>query len=581
MQKVWNSFSLLEKTLSIILLAAAVIAAGGLLAEINAELTATKPWPGGKLTEAVVKGPHMDIPGVINPLLAVQQSDKDLTSLIYGGLVKPSPRGGYQPELAESYQADEEYREFTFTLRDNLNFHDGVPVTAEDVKFTAELAANPISRVKNQWQNIETEVIDRRTVKFILPESNPDFLSTAAIGILPKHIWEEVGPEGMHMTEHNQQPTGSGPYRLKESDQEDQSYRLEAFNDYALGAPYLQELKFKFYPSEQLALEALYHGEVDTFYNPTPTLADDLPADTNVHSYLMPRVFAVFFNQNRNEVLANREVRKALRQAIDKDQLVDDVLNGHGSAVESLIPQQLETYLFHRNSKVPRDPVTADRQETDHTATSTEIKGSPEIAAETLESEGWELNEDGIYENDDELLSFELTLPDIAELRTAARILADNWNSLGAEVVIRTRSDSLLYQEIIPAREYDALLHGYSLGRNFDLYPFWHSSEQNDPGLNAAQYASIEADNLLEELRSETEPEKREELYRRLHQEISEYEPALFLYSPEYLYLTPKQIKDMEFQLITAPEERFTGVHQWYLNTETVWTNWYQEPPRQ
>ncbi|MFA6273443.1 MAG: hypothetical protein WC673_03075 [Candidatus Paceibacterota bacterium] len=128
-----------------------------------------------------------------------------------------------------------------------------------------------------------------------------------------------------------------------------------------------------------------------------------------------------------------------------------------------------------------------------------------------------------------------------------------------------------LNQTVIRPRKYDALLFGEIIGRDPDLFAFWHSSQRNDPGLNVALYANIKADKFLEEARTIADQGARLEKLVAFSEEIKKDIPAIFLYSPDFMYVLPEKIKGFAFGRLTIPSDRFANINQWYVETDKVW----------
>ena len=124
---------------------------------------------------------------------------------------------------------------------------------------------------------------------------------------------------------------------------------------------------------------------------------------------------------------------------------------------------------------------------------------------------------------------------------------------------------------MIRQRKYDALFFGEIIGRESDPFAFWHSSQRNDPGLNIALYANITADKLLEEGRTIFDKKERATIYKQFQEEIAKDIPAVFIYSPDFIYIIPHKIKGLHTGIITVPSERFLDIHTWYIETDNVW----------
>ena len=138
-------------------------------------------------------------------------------------------------------------------------------------------------------------------------------------------------------------------------------------------------------------------------------------------------------------------------------------------------------------------------------------------------------------------------------------------------MTIRIFEQSSFSSDILSPRKYDALLFGQVIGREPDPYPYWHSSQRNSPGLNVALYANKKVDQLLESARKESDMVKREELLTQFDAVIQDEAPAIFLYSPDFLYATSPKVSGIHIGFITTESERFLGIENWYIQSERVW----------
>jgi peptide/nickel transport system substrate-binding protein len=168
-------------------------------------------------------------------------------------------------------------------------------------------------------------------------------------------------------------------------------------------------------------------------------------------------------------------------------------------------------------------------------------------------------------------LAFSIYTSNAPELAEVAKLLKQQWEALGVSVTVRVFEAGDLNDNFIRPRKYDALLFGEVLGRNPDLFPFWHSSQRLDPGLNIAMYTNIKADKLLEDARATSDPVQQSTKYQLFQTEIAKDHPAVFLYSPYYLYVLPPSIKGTKFFTITTPSDRFDSVYLWYRYTDRLW----------
>jgi peptide/nickel transport system substrate-binding protein len=566
--KITQTFSISEKTLFALFITIFTISTASVLWQLNKSFLVEIPARGGKLSEGIIGSPRF-----INPLLSISDADRDLTGLIYSGLLKATPGGSLVPDLAESYTISDDGLTYTFILKDNITFHDGQPLTSDDVVFTVHKAQESVikSPKRANWEGVSAEKVTDKIVKFTLRQPYAPFLENTTMGILPKHIWGEISSEQFVFSQFNITPIGSGPYKIakvkKDSTGVPYSYTLIPFERYALGAPNIAELRLVFYPNEEKVIGAYKHNEIDGLTSVSPkTTAELRKKNSRIEHASLPRIFAVFFNQNQAPVFVDKSVRLALNEAVDKNRIVREVLSGYGVPIDGPIPPGLL-----RNESDNSENNTT-------TAAVTENASRIERAQELLETGGWSENEEGILEKKSNKgtlrLSFSLVTSDAPELKATAHILKETWERLGAKVNLKIFETGDLSQGIIRPRKYDALLFGEIIGRDLDLFAFWHSSQRDDPGLNVALYANITADKLLEEARSISDEEKRIDKYRQFLKEVRNDVPAVFLYSPEFIYILPESVRGFSLGHVVTPSERFLDIHKWYIETEKVW-KWF------
>lgn len=522
-----------------------------MLTTVSLNLSVEVPARGGVHTEGVIGNPRF-----INPLLAISETDNDLTELVFSGLLHANPDGSLVPDIAKSFEATPDGLSYTFYLDENATFHDGTPVTAEDVVFTVQAAKNPEikSPRRANWEGVEVTALEEHVVVFNLKAPYALFLENTTMGILPKHLWEQVRPEEFPFSELNTNPVGEGPYKIqsikKNSSGVPTEYRLSRFEN-AINPGYIKTFKFRFYPNQEALFEAYKKGEIEAAHSIIP----DNTRGGVLREAVFGRVFGIFFNQNQQELFTDIVVRRALNEAVDKDELVSTILSGYGTPLSEPLPPE----------SVSRE---ASLEATDR---ETHI----ENARTVLENNGWKKGEDGIYmlETKDatKRLSFSLSTGNASELKQAAEYVAEAWREVGAEVNLAFFDQNDLNLEVIRPRDYDALLFGLVVGRELDLFAFWHASQRNDPGLNIALYANISTDALLEEARREADPVLRRAKAEEAAAEIAEEYAAVFLYAPHFLYLTEKNLRGVVLGTVSTPSDRFSNVRKWYLKTERVW----------
>ncbi len=563
----YEAFSAGGRALFLFFAALCVVSSIGLVYLLNTALLTSVPAYGGTLSEGLIGSPRF-----INPVLAISDSDRDLTALVYSGLLKATPSGDYVPNLAESYTISSDGLTYTFVLRPDATFHNGTKVTADDVVFTIQKVQDPAikSPVAANWSGVTVSQIDARTVQFKLKNPYAPFIENLQLGILPKSLWQGVSDDEFSFSDLNTSPVGSGPFKVgaisRTSSGIPSFYKLDAFTNYTLGEPYLQHIELHFYASESDVTNALTRGDIEAASGLTPAnlpSSSSLGSDKVIRSAPLNRVFGVFFNQNQSVVLRDHTVRAALEKAIDRDALISQVLGGYGTSLVGPVPPSVA------GASTISPP----------TSTATTTADLSIAARAALVKAGWKPGTDGILAKTTgsgktavtTRLEFSLATDNVPELRNAAQYVASQWEKIGAQVDVQIYDQGDLSQNVIRPRKYDALLFGEVIGRELDLFAFWSSSQRNDPGLNIALYANPTADKILEQLRTTSSDTQRASLYAQFEAQLDADIPAIFLYAPDFVYIVPNNLQGLDLGFIESPSDRFLSVATWHRETDSVW----------
>ncbi len=514
--------------------------------------TKVVPDVGGEYTEGIVSQPRY-----INPILSqTSEADADISLLVYSGLFGYDSTGRLVKQLLEDYSVSEDGKLYTLTIKQGVKWHDGEELTADDVLFTIHAIQDPAykSPLRSNWLSVEAGVVDRYTVTLTLKKTYFGFLESLTVGILPKHIWENIAPENFLLADYNLAPVGSGPFRFYDSEKDSSgnmlSYELRSFEGYFAGAPYIERIVFHFYPDEQSLLDAYNRKEVLGMNSVTP---ENVPAlqerrSARIYEIAIPRIFAVFFNITKNAALAHDEVRSALAFATDREAIIRDILSGKGQPAEAALLPFMSGYAAD---------LTFPRFDQDQ-------------ANLILDQNNWVRGEDGIRAKGGTILEFTLMVPDWPELVRTAEILRGQWEKVGARVTVTALRAADLQQSVIRPREYDALLFGEAAMIDSDPYSFWHSSQKHDPGLNLAVFDNKDVDDVLMSLRETLDVDKRKEYYRTFQEIVSRENPAVFLYSPTYLYAVSSIVKGIEVKSVNSPSHRLSMIKDWYIKTKRI-----------
>lgn len=560
LNSIFLAFTKKERVVFFGLVLVFAVSAISILDTLNKSMMVAVPAYGGTISEGVIGNARF-----VNPLLANSPADLDMVSLVYSGLMRKNPDGTLTPDLAEKYVRSKNGLTYTFTLKDNIYFHNGDPVTADDIVFTVNEAKDSIikSPRKPEWDGVTVSKVDQKTIEFVLKQPYPAFLENATLGIMPVSLWSNSPIE---LNNANTNPVGSGPYMIKnvvkESSGVINSYELEPFEEFALGEPYIQNLNLFFYSNENELIQALEDGVVDQISSITPLNADILKErNFHIESYVLPRVFGLFFNQNQNRLFTDKVVTRAIDQAIDKDKIIREMLFGYGVAIDDPIPPNMPAYQeLAVEKEIPREQIL-------------------KSVEESLAKDGWTKGVDGYLEKTTTEkgkkttapLQFSISTGNAPELARAAQLIQDDLADLGMKVDVKTFELGNLNQGVIRPRKYDALLFGEIISHESDLFAFWHSSQRKDPGLNVALYTNPKVDKILEDAFITIDEAERVKKYFQFQSEIRKDMPAVFLYSPNFIYVVSPKLEGLSIGHIISPADRFSNVYSWYAETENVW----------
>lgn len=522
--------------------------------EFSFQNTKISPTKGGVYSEGMI-----GLPRHINPVISqINEVDETISSLIYSSLFKFDINGELVNDLADSYQISDDKKTYQIAIKKDVKWHDGTPFTAEDIVYTASVIKNPDyeSLLMPNLGGIAFEKVDDYHLEIKTKVPFGQTLSVLTFGILPKHIWESINPENFSEAQYNLKPLGSGPYIFDEFRKEEGgkilSYQLKANANYYGKKVFIETVNFKFYSSEEELINAYNTEEI--------LAAGGLPSEKlsllnqdlgKIYQINIPSYFAVFFNQTKSKVLSDKIVRTALAYSIDKESLIKEVFGGFARPIEGPYPPFLKGY--NPNTKI--------------------YDFALKHANNILENQGWkDTDGDKIREKDGGKLEFRLITSDDPETVKAANIIKESWAKAGANVEIKAFPIAgELTQNYIKPRDYEAIFLGEVLSLDPNPFVFWHSSERKDPGLNLALYSNKEADKILEEAETLTDEDARAEKYKQFQFLVIDDVPAVFLYSPFYLYAINDKIKGTETNVLFSSSNRLENINGWYMKTERVW----------
>lgn len=542
-----------------------LIAVGGLLLVVGLLIgqqpgdvtNSAQPQPGGVYTEALVGQVQR-----LNPLLDwYNQPDRDIDTLIYSGLVRFDARGVPTPDLA-TWTVTADATIYTFTIKENAEWHDGVPVTVDDIiftfsKITDEDFPGPAD-LAEFWSEIQIIPLDDRNVQFILPEPFAPFLDYVSIPLLPDHLLRGVSAGNMIDHPFNLDPIGSGPFRFDQfivNEGEITGVSLVSNPDFYDAPPFLDRVEFVLFPSTEAAYQAYQEGEVTGISMVDTDALDEILADPNLnmHSARVPRIEIVFINTQNQEkqFLADKRFRQALLYAINRQWIIDRVEGGQG-----LIPAgPLMPGTWAHSIEIPL------------------IEFDPDASERILTELGWEPpagaapgTPDYVRSQEDVILSLELVYPDDPLHAEIAAMVRDNWEAIGINVTLIPAEPAALLSDYLEPRAYEVALTAFNLS-NFpdpDPYPFWHDS-QSETGQNYSAFEDRNTSIWLEQARIVPDIARRTELYRSFQSRFLDQVPAVFLYYHVYNFAIDSEYQGVTIGPMFDPSDRFNTIRQWHL----------------
>ncbi len=446
---------------------------------------------------------------IINPILTSETISANLMPIIFSSLVKFDGAGQPVPELAKGWEVSEDGLVWTFFIRDDVEFHDGQPLTAHDVEFTYKAIMDPknMSPRAKRYELVERMELEGDYIfKIVLRHPFAPFMRRLDWPIAPKHLLENTD---LSSTPFNRRPVGSGPFKLVDWTKDD-TIILDANREYfRKDRPILDRLVFKTYPDRKAALQAIADGEMDIALGLT---ASDLlfvskRGPFRIYSASGASYYAIILNL-KDQLFRDIKVRKALDHAIEKDSIIANQLKGHGKICTG--PFGVNSWAY--NLDVESTPYSIKR------------------ARELLEQAGWvDTDGDDILDKDGRPFEISLTVPNISDVlgRIAVAIKAQ-LVKVGIRVNLRRIDDSELYRA-----PFQAMVTTILAGDEPEsARGSWHSKS----GENLASYQNDFVDTLMDLGRQEQDQEKRKITYHKIHEMIHDDCPAIFLASAyEYI----------------------------------------------
>lgn len=530
------------------------------------------PAEGGVYTEGLVGKV-----GNLNPLLTRSSADRDISNLIFAGLTRFNPKTGQIEDDLATHKLSDNKRTYTFRLKENIFWHDGEPITADDVVYTYKtVLQNPLFKnhfLQDAFKEITIEKTSPREVIFTLKAPYAFFLSNLTIGILPKHILELVPVENLDKSDFSLSPIGSGPYMFSAIDSgvNETKVLLKRFDTYHFGAPYIDSVAFRIFPTKEDLIANM----------PSLTGVKSVPHDAlssqngrlKLFDVTLPQYSAVFLN-TASPIFSQVKTRFALLLATNKEAIVDTlgvkdfmvvdtpILESKGNLDIEYNELRAKGAFFDTEWKMPEGSNPDAANLYDQEPTKEELEGFDRYRL-TIDRSLIRRNKE------DKPLEVRLiTSRQPAEYLESALMLQKQWMKAGVDTIVEAYDTDLLHDHI-SKRDFDALLFGQNLGYNLDPFPFWHSS-QAESGLNLSKFKSFTVDKLLTDIRSTFDDKLKRSRLNELKNEIARETPAIFLFTPIYHYAVDAKIEGVDIPAAALESDRLNLISTWYVRQKKV-----------
>ncbi|MFP4167834.1 MAG: peptide-binding protein [Desulfonatronovibrionaceae bacterium] len=483
-------------------------------------------------------------PSNLIPPLASDSASHEVADLIFVAPLRYNKDLELEPWAAEKYTVKDNGTRLRFKLREDIKWFDGEPLTAKDVRFTYELMTDPDTPTAyaEDYKRIEDfRLLDEYTFEVIYEEPFARSLVTWAHAILPRH---RLRDQDLMQTEYSRKPMGAGPFRLKEWEA-GRRLILEANPDYFLGRPNLDGVIYRIIPDPATMFMELKARNLDMMtLSPQQylfqTSGEFWEDNFNKYKYLSSSYTYMGYNLD-HPLFSDRRVRRALALAIDKEEIVKGVLLGQG--VSTIGPYKPGTWVYNEDIQ--------------------DYGYDPQKASELLEECGWEdRDQDGILDKNGRPFSFTLLTSQGNDLRIkAATIIQYRLQQIGIKMEIRTVEWATFIKEFVDKRRFEALLLGWNIVQDPDLFDVWHSSKIEGRGLNFVGYSNPELDSLLVRGRKTLNRRERKKIYDRVQEILHRDQPYCFLYVPKALPAVDSRFKGIE----PAPAGITYNLSRWWV----------------
>lgn len=505
--------------------------------------TAAVPAEGGVYSEGAVGALNN-----LNPILASSAAERSGSRLLFAQLLRYDEKGDLIGELAQSWRAEEAGKVYSLTLRAGAKWQDGRPITADDVIFTFDMIKNADTRspLYSSWRNVVVEKIDDKTIRFILPTPLAAFVNSLTVGVLPKHVLKDIRPAELRTADYNLRPTVvSGPFTFQDMSVIDPGVhhllRVKANPVYILGEPKLDGFHLHAYEDREAMTRAFRTHEVASLSDVDThqlTQLGDPASFVQTNAPLYNGTYA--FLKTDSPILSDVRVRQALQAATNQPAIIEMLQNREQALNGPLLPTQLG---YRPEISQPAFDLAR--------------------AQALLDAAGWVKGPDGRRAKAGQPLMLRLVTISSGDFPAVAERLMNQWQELGIGFDSQPMRAEDIQQAAIAPRGYDVLVYEIAIGRDPDVYAYWHSSQASAQGFNLSDYKSAKVDEALESARVRLEPDLRDAKYRFFVQQWITDAPAVALYRPTLGYIENKNVVTFKSHPLVDQTDRYFDVRYW------------------
>lgn len=534
----------------------APLAAGGPRKPHANELRSETSWVKDEAPEAEAKAgggvvlAMLGEPDSLNPYLTTTADVDELLRLVYPNLMKEDPDYAshppeFTPYLAESWEKSADGKTITFHLRKDMNWSDGVPVTAEDVRYSWQTAKDKdVAWTGNSIKDFidDVKVIDAKTVALHYTETYPYQLMDANDGyIVPKHVFSKIpyADWKTHASWTAEAGVAAGPFRVVEYTPQEH-VTLEANPTYARkGFPRVSKVTFRIIKNQQAILDAFLSGGIDVLPGVRPNDVKRVLDDGRFRLFnCQSRAFTYVGWNCAKAPFDDPDVRRALTLATDREDLVESIYLGFAD--------------------LGRSPIISSMWAHDRTLAAWPF--DVDEAARLLAERGWKKGGDGVWAKEGKRLAFTLSTNAENQLRVrACTKLQANWKEFGAAVSIEQVEFNLL-AERLRKHDIDAWYGAWNVATKVDEKPTWHSASRDYDGFNWANYVNPRVDEIIDKARIMSDFGAAKALWAEMQQIIHREQPYTFVAEPRLLNAFPKRLRNVT----SAATSPYYNIEEWW-----------------